>query len=354
MVHSNVTRGSDGPSCFEVLVAGSFLESYVVPTLIWHLVLSSAYNAHLKRTAWGSGCASSHCGAKASHCCISTIWIHLFAWTNKVVVFWWIFGRSLSRIKGAILRKRTNQVIVFDKWTLASLRFWLWNLRAIFWRNLSCYSMGCPHCNTDAPILTLKWSCRSSSLRNWWLLFSLLLICYLRRVNHLVITLQVIRLSTQAWTFRCISKYDVLSLNNLWHTSSNPRLLSPSEGLWHWMLIKFVCLIFISTPKHTISLVDYFVRLQLFLDVRKVGYIELFFWSTRLIFRMGVKWNSLLHLRLKLCRRLILILIVIYILNNLVVSSRQLICVYCIVNVSDVLRSLASRGLRGLLVRLKL
>ena len=117
------------------------------------------------------------------------------------------------------------------------------------------------------------------------------------------------------------------------------------------MLIKLNGLLFISSSKHTISFVYYFVGLQLFLDVRKVGNIELFFWSASLVFGMGVKWNSLLDLRLKLSRRLILI--VIYILNYLVVSSCQLICIYRIVNVCDVLRSLPSWGLRGLLVRLK-
>ena len=155
LVHSHVPCGSDWASCFEVLVAWPLLESDMVPALICHLILPSANDAHLKRTTWGSSCAPSHCGAEAPHCCSSAIWINLFAWANKVVDFWRILGRSLSWVKGAILRERTNQVVTFDQRTLASLRFWLWNLRAILRRHLSCDSMGCSHCHPDTTTLSL-------------------------------------------------------------------------------------------------------------------------------------------------------------------------------------------------------
>ena len=116
------------------------------------------------------------------------------------------------------------------------------------------------------------------------------------------------------------------------------------------MRIKFIGFFLIASPKDTISLINDFVGLQLLLNVWKVGNIELLFGPSSLILTMGVEWDPLLHLWLKLWRWLVLV--VVYILNYLVCRCCQLVCVYCVVDVRYVLRTVTT--LRALLVDLKL
>ena len=116
------------------------------------------------------------------------------------------------------------------------------------------------------------------------------------------------------------------------------------------MRIEFIGFFLIASPKYAISLIDDFVGLQLLLNVWKVGNIELLFRPPCLILTMGVEWHPLLHLWLQL--RWWLVLVVVYVLNYLVCSCCQLVCVYCVVDVRYVLGTVAT--LRALLVDLKL
>ena len=116
------------------------------------------------------------------------------------------------------------------------------------------------------------------------------------------------------------------------------------------MRIKFIWFFLITSPKDTISLIDNFVGLQLLLNVRKVGNIELLLRPSSLILTMRVERHPLLHLWLQLRRWLILV--VVYVLNYLVSCCRQLVSVYGVVDVRYVLRAIAT--LRALLVYLKL
>ena len=155
LVHSDITSGSDRPSCLKV--PWSFFEVKWMPILI--LILSCVYHTHLKRAARGSGSAPRHSSAKAADRTTPTTWA--FVRLNKVL---WrlVFGRSLPRIECAILRKWSNQVVTLHKWALASLTLWLWNLGSILWRNLRCDPMGCSHCYSI--MFALDWPCWSTSL----------------------------------------------------------------------------------------------------------------------------------------------------------------------------------------------
>lgn len=153
-VHTDITSGSDWPSCLEV--ARSLFEIQLMPIT---LALTWIDHAHLKRAALRSGSATGHRGSEAAHSAIPTTWI--LVGLNKV--FSWVLCWSLTRIKSAILRKRTDQVVTFYKWAFSSLAFRLWNLRSILWRYLCRYTMGSSHGNSIA--FALNWACRPSSLR---------------------------------------------------------------------------------------------------------------------------------------------------------------------------------------------
>lgn len=249
-VHSDVTCGSDGPSCFKTKAK-----------ILFTAILPSVYHTHLKRTAWGSGSTPGHgCPKGSNGWGTPTVWCNLFVSLYKVT-FVRIFGRSLTRVgDSTILWEGSNQIVVFDKWTLASLTFWLWRFRTIFWRDLSRYSMRSPHSYSTWLSILLNRSCWPSSL--WHRLsFTRLLLAYLclRAIYYLIIPRQVIWLSSKTRTFRSIPQYDIPGLYHLRHSPGNPGLISPTKGLGHWMLIEFVWILLISTPKYAISLINYLI-----------------------------------------------------------------------------------------------
>jgi hypothetical protein len=131
---------------------------------------SSVHNVHLEGSTRRRCSASSHgCAEAADGARTSTIGVDLFSLQQAVLRC--VFGRSLARVSSAILRERSDQVVILHNGTLAPLTFWLWRFRAILRRNLGGDPVRCTHRNS--LILVLKRSRGATSLRH---LYSFLLV----------------------------------------------------------------------------------------------------------------------------------------------------------------------------------
>jgi hypothetical protein len=118
------------------------------------------------------------------------------------------------------------------------------------------------------------------------------------------------------------------------------------------VLVELGCFLIISTPKHTISFVDDLIWFQLLLNIGVVGHIGIFLGLPILVInRCLIKWDALLNLRLKLLGWLLLW--VVYILDDLVGSSRQLIRIDCVVDIRYVLRACLTLSVLAILRHLK-